>query len=180
MNELNIALVAIGGIVLLIGLVSDLFRRTWWLSEPLAALLCGIVLSPVVLGLLHANRWGIKQEELLEQAARLTLAIGLMGVALRLPKHYAYRNWKPLAVLLVLVMPLMWGASKHWGSTKIQSMLHCSSRFFRYPQAKSRCAEVDEMVALVCSMNWCKTGEVSVCLQEIANSICGVESAMGL
>jgi sodium/hydrogen antiporter len=107
MNELNLALVAIGGVVLFIGLVSDIFRRTWWLSEPLAALLCGIVLSPTLLGLLHPDRWGIEQAELLEQAARLTLAIGLMGVALRLPKHYTYRHWKPLVVLLGLVMPLM-------------------------------------------------------------------------
>ncbi len=107
MNEFNLALVAVGGIVLVIGLVSDLFRRTWWLSEPLVALLCGIVLSPAVFGLLHPFNWGIKQEELLEQSARLTLAIGLMGVALRLPKNYALQNWKPIAILLGLVMPLM-------------------------------------------------------------------------
>ncbi|MUL39285.1 hypothetical protein [Gloeocapsopsis dulcis] len=59
MNELNIALVAVGGLVLLIGLVSDLFRRTWWASEPLTALACGILLSPAVFGLLHLNRWEI-------------------------------------------------------------------------------------------------------------------------
>lgn len=48
---------------------------------------------------------------MLEQAARLTLAIGLMGVALRLPKNYSSPHWKPLAVLLLLVMPLMWLSS---------------------------------------------------------------------
>jgi glucoamylase len=45
------------------------------------------------------------------QAARLTLAIGLMGVALRLPKGYVPRHWKSLAVVLGLVMPLMWAIS---------------------------------------------------------------------
>lgn len=108
MNELNIALVAVGGLVLLIGLVSDLFRRTWWTSEPLTALVCGILLGPAVFGLLHPERWGIAQETLIEQAARLTLAIGLMGVALRLPKNYAFRTWQSLSVLLLPVMLLMW------------------------------------------------------------------------
>ncbi|WP_317106486.1 hypothetical protein [Chroococcidiopsis sp. SAG 2025] len=79
---------AVGRVVLFIGLVSDLFRRTWWASEPLTALVCGILLSPAAFGLLHPDRWGIAQETLIEQAARLTLAIGLMGVALRLPKNY--------------------------------------------------------------------------------------------
>lgn len=32
MNELNIALVAVGGLVLLLGLVSDYFKRVWWTS----------------------------------------------------------------------------------------------------------------------------------------------------
>ena len=111
MNELNIALVAVGGIVLLIGLVSDLFRRTWWTSELLVALLFGVLLGPAILGLLHPSSWGIKLEDLLEQPARLTLAIGLIGVALQLPKNYSSRHWKPLAVLLLLVMPLMWLSS---------------------------------------------------------------------
>ncbi|MBE9191878.1 cation:proton antiporter [Gloeocapsopsis crepidinum LEGE 06123] len=108
MNELNIALVAVGGLVLLIGLVSDLFRRTWWTSEPLTALVCGILLGPTVFGLLHPDRWGVAQETLIEQAARLTLAIGLMGVALRLPKNYAFRKARSLLVLLLPVMLLMW------------------------------------------------------------------------
>jgi len=111
MNELNVALVAVGGLVLLIGLVSDLFRRTWWTSEPLVALVCGILLGPAVFGLLHPDRWGIAQETLIEQAARLTLAIGLMGVALRLPKNYAFHHWRSLLVLLLPVMFLMWVCS---------------------------------------------------------------------
>lgn len=110
MNELNIALVTVGAIVLLIGLVSDYFKHVWWASEPLVALLCEVLLGPI-LGLLNPTGWGIKQEDLLEQAARFTLAIGLMGVALRLPKGYVLRSWKPLAVLLGLVMPLMWLSS---------------------------------------------------------------------
>ena len=94
MNALNIALVAIGGLVLALGLISDWLRRAWWASDPIIALLLGILLGPM-LGLLNPLEWGISQEVLIEQAARFTLAIGLMGVALRLPKNYVFR---PLAI----------------------------------------------------------------------------------
>ncbi|MBE9127725.1 MULTISPECIES: cation:proton antiporter [unclassified Coleofasciculus] len=111
LNELNIVITAIGAIVLVLGLVSDYFRRHWWTSDPLTALVMGILLGPVVLDLVNPGGWGIPQEHLLEQTARLTLAIGLMGVALRVPQGYFFRNWKPLAVLLGLVMPIMWVVS---------------------------------------------------------------------
>lgn len=111
MQELNVALLAIGTLVLLLGLVSDYLKRVWWGSAPLTALLCGVLLSPVALDVLHPSAWGLKEADLLEQAARFTLAIGLMGVALRLPKGYVFRHWQPLTVLLALVMPLMWISS---------------------------------------------------------------------
>ena len=110
MNALNIALVAIGGLVLFLGLISNWLRRAWWASDPIIALLFGILLGPT-LGVLNPLEWGISQEVLVEQAARFTLAIGLMGVALRLPKNYVFRHWRSLSVLLGLVMPLMWLSS---------------------------------------------------------------------
>jgi NhaP-type Na+/H+ or K+/H+ antiporter len=87
MSQLNIALAAIGGLVLILGLVSEPIRRTY-ISTPIIALLLGILLSPAVLGLLDVASWG-KQETILEEAACLTIAIGLMGVALRIPKGSA-------------------------------------------------------------------------------------------
>lgn len=111
MNELNILITAIGAIVLFLGLVSDYFRRNWWTSDPLTALLLGILLGPIALGLVNPSGWGLPKEHLLEQSARFTLAIGLMGVALRVPKNYFFRNWQPLAILLGLVMPIMWVVS---------------------------------------------------------------------
>lgn len=108
MTEFNIALTAIGGIVLVLGLVSDYFRRNWWTSDPLTALALGIVLGPLLLNWINPLQWGLSKEHILEQAARLTIAIGLMGIALRLPQQYARQHWKALAVLLGLAMPLMW------------------------------------------------------------------------
>ncbi|MEB3308663.1 MAG: cation:proton antiporter [Snowella sp.] len=108
MDELNLLIAVIGAIILLLGLVSDYFRRNWWTSDPLAALGMGIILGPAVLGWINPTAWGLPQEQLLEQAARFTMAIGLMGVALRLPQQYFFRHWKSLAILLGFVMPIMW------------------------------------------------------------------------
>jgi len=99
-------LTAVGGLVLVFGLLSGSIRRSF-LSEPLLALVMGVLLGPAALGLLDPAGWG-SQEAILEQAARLTLAISLMGVALRLPKREPFRGWRSLVVLLALVMPLMW------------------------------------------------------------------------
>ncbi|MGI8644198.1 MAG: cation:proton antiporter, partial [Thermomicrobiales bacterium] len=93
----------------LIGLFSGLIRQSPF-SEPLIALVAGVLLSPLVLNELDPARWG-NQERILEQAARLTLAIGLMSVALRIPKDAPFRHWRLLVVLLGLVMPLMWMSS---------------------------------------------------------------------
>lgn len=106
MQELYIGIVAIGGMVLVLGLCSDFLKRTV-LSAPMLALLFGIAMGPAGLGLLHPAEWGLPSDKLLEEAARLTLAIGLMGIALRLPRTFVMRRWRDLSVLLVLVMPLM-------------------------------------------------------------------------
>ncbi|GAB4460675.1 MAG: sodium:proton antiporter [Armatimonadaceae bacterium] len=105
MQELNIALVAIGGLVLVLGIISRPLRGSF-LTRPLLALGLGVLLGPVGLDWLDPHHWG-KQETILEQVARLTLAIGLMGVALRLPPLYPLKQWRPLVILLLPGMLLM-------------------------------------------------------------------------
>jgi NhaP-type Na+/H+ or K+/H+ antiporter len=111
LDQLNLVIAAVGALVLFLGLVSDYFRRNWWASDPLISLLIGILLSPSVTSLLTPDKWGISLADLLEQTARLTLAIGLMGVALRLPRGYFTYQWRSQTALLGLVMPLMWFTS---------------------------------------------------------------------
>jgi NhaP-type Na+/H+ or K+/H+ antiporter len=53
-------------------------------------------------------RGGETPRRLLEEVARLTLAVGLMRVALRLPRGYPAKAWRSLAVLLTLGMLAMW------------------------------------------------------------------------
>ncbi len=109
MSTLNIALLTVGGVVLLVGLFSEPLKRSI-LSVPLVCLSAGVLLGPAVLGVLDPADWG-NQAIILEQAARLTIAISLMGIALRLPSGYPLRRWRSLAVLLGPVMVLMWLAS---------------------------------------------------------------------
>lgn len=75
MNELNILIAAIGAIVLFLGLLSNYLRQQWWTTDPAIALLLGILLSPIGLGLVNPETWGIGREHLLEQAARFTQAL---------------------------------------------------------------------------------------------------------
>jgi sodium/hydrogen antiporter len=109
MEEFNLILALLGGLVLLLGLGSQ------WLAESpapptLAALLLGVLLGPQALNLIDLARLG-DTPIILERAARVTLGIGLMGVALRIPRTYPRRQWRTLVVLIGLGMPLMWGVS---------------------------------------------------------------------
>jgi NhaP-type Na+/H+ or K+/H+ antiporter len=63
-------------------------------------------MGPFGLDLLDTNQWSIDRFWMLEQFSRGTLAIGLMGVALRLPARTLFRRWRTLMVLLFLAMPL--------------------------------------------------------------------------
>ncbi|MEQ9669299.1 cation:proton antiporter domain-containing protein [Coleofasciculus sp. G2-EDA-02] len=110
MNQLNIAITAIAALVVAVGLLSKPLRRMYF-SDSTIALLLGVLMSSDVLGWLDISSWWGNKELLIEEAARLTLAIGLMGVALRIPKGYVPRHWKSLTVILGLVMPLMWLSS---------------------------------------------------------------------
>jgi NhaP-type Na+/H+ or K+/H+ antiporter len=106
-SELNIALASVGGLLLVLGLFTSLINHISFLSEPLLALLVGVLIGPAVFDLLDLASFG-DQETILQQAALLTLGVALMGTALRLPVTYISRNRRSLVVLLGLVMPLMW------------------------------------------------------------------------
>lgn len=107
--ELNLALLTIGGVVLVLGLLSGWMRRTV-LSEPAIAIGVGVLLGPEVTGLLDVNRWG-EADQVLREATRLTLAISVMSVALRLPRGQVGANGRAIGTLLGLVMLAMWAVS---------------------------------------------------------------------
>lgn len=109
MEQLNIALAVTGAVVFLVGLLSRPIKKSL-LQEPTIAVLVGIAVGPYGLGWLDVAKWG-DENSVLEQAARITLAIGLMGVALRLSATSVRAFWRPVALLLTVGMAGMWLAS---------------------------------------------------------------------
>lgn len=107
MHDLYVALAVIGGLLLVLGLLTGLINNTAYASEPLIALLAGVLIGPAALDWLSLSAVG-DQKVILEQASLVTLAVALVGVALRLPVGFITGNWRSLVVLLGLVMPLMW------------------------------------------------------------------------
>lgn len=107
MDDLYIVLAVVGGLVVALGLLSNPIKERSYLSVPLLAMLTGVLLGPHVLDVLDISAWG-SEDRILEEACRLTLAIGLMAIALRLPPAYVVQEWRTLLVLVALVMPLMW------------------------------------------------------------------------
>jgi sodium/hydrogen antiporter len=107
LNVLYVSLAAVGGLLLLLGLLGGLLKERTPVSEPLIALIAGVLIGPAALGLLNLADLG-NQTLILEEAALVTLGVALVGVALRLPIGYSSSNWRLLFVLLGIVMPLMW------------------------------------------------------------------------
>ncbi|MCE8033918.1 MAG: cation:proton antiporter [Halomonas sp.] len=115
MEQLDVALAVVGGLVLVVGLLSSPLDRSW-LSAPLFAFAFGVALGPHGLDALDPMAWGAGKR-LLEETARLTLGISLMGIALRLPPSYPFVHWRSLLVLLGIAMPAMFLISSlltHW------------------------------------------------------------------
>ncbi len=93
--------------VLLLGVVSGYVRNRLWISEPAICLGVGLALSPLEFELLGLTPGSDEYLTVVQQVARVTLAISVMGAALRLPESYVRHHWRELAVILGLGLPLM-------------------------------------------------------------------------
>lgn len=94
------------GAILLFSAFSSALQRIG-LPGPLLALAFGALLGPHALDLLQIGDFGVPAPTLLEEAARVTLAIGLSGVALRLPHGYWRRNRRWVAWMIAVGMLTM-------------------------------------------------------------------------
>ena len=113
MDQINVALALMAGVVVLVGLLSNPIKGSV-LQEPIIATAVGIAAGPVALGWLDVAAWGEKNG-IVEEAARITLAIGLMGVAMRLRKESIRRLLRPVVLLITLGMVAMWAVSSFLG-----------------------------------------------------------------
>lgn len=105
MSEVDKLYLVIGAVVLTLSMGARTIKERLWISEPLAAMIIGAALGPLGLGLVTLPG---SRGSGLSEIARLTVALSVAGVALRLPATYVRRRWRTVLVMLVVVMPLMW------------------------------------------------------------------------
>lgn len=106
---INTIVTILGGIVVILGLGSKRLEESP-IPATLLALLIGILLGPEVFDVIDLKELGEKPV-ILENTARLVLGIGLVSVALRIPKNYPRQNWRQMVTIIGLGMVLMWGMS---------------------------------------------------------------------
>jgi NhaP-type Na+/H+ or K+/H+ antiporter len=109
MQQLYLTMALAALTVMGLGLTSGLLQKLH-LSRPLLALAIGVAAGPAGLGLMRPEDWGDPQL-ILKEAARLTLAISVMGVALRIPAQDLPRLRRPLLLLLGPGLLMMWAVS---------------------------------------------------------------------
>lgn len=127
MSQLNTALALIGGLVLATSLATGVLRSKSYLpSEPLVAVGFGVLIGPVGLDLLRLADWG-PPLVLLEQVARLTVAVAVTSIALRLPPTYYWERRRSLAVVLGPVFAVMWLSSTFVAALALPVGLHAAA-----------------------------------------------------
>jgi NhaP-type Na+/H+ or K+/H+ antiporter len=100
-EELHLGYALVGGLAVVLAAMSGTIRHLP-LSEPLLALVLGVVAGPQVLGLIEIP--DDERSTLLLEVARILLAISLIGVALRYPVRRLRPIARPTTVLLTAGM----------------------------------------------------------------------------
>lgn len=104
--DINVVLTLVTSVVIVFCLFSVLLQRLS-LPGPTICLAFGVLVGPFALDLIRLEDFGLPPSTLLEQAARITLAMSLAGIALRLPHGYWRRNIRWVAVIIGLGMAAM-------------------------------------------------------------------------
>ena len=100
-------------IVSLLVIISGLFIikiERWHLTEPMMALLIGALISSHGFDLVDTQHWR-SSEQFLKIASMLTISLSLTVAAYRVRYSFLLAYWKPLMIILLLIMPLMFLAS---------------------------------------------------------------------
>jgi NhaP-type Na+/H+ or K+/H+ antiporter len=103
MRSLHYGYLAAGALALVLALFSHRVRRLP-VSGPLLALALGVLVGPQVLDVVSVPK--TVRDPLLLEAARLMLAVSLIGVALRFPFSSLRPVLRPVLLLVGVVMPL--------------------------------------------------------------------------
>jgi NhaP-type Na+/H+ or K+/H+ antiporter len=92
-------------------LFAPYIKNRLYISEPVIFILLGIVVGPQAARFISISNMTADPNGLLEEVARVTLAISVAGAGLRLPHGYFRQRWGEITLVLSLGMALMWGAS---------------------------------------------------------------------
>lgn len=107
MDQLNLIIGVFGLIVLVLGVGAEVVRK-FLATEPFLALAIGFLLGPHVAGVVDPHAWQVDHRAVLEQGARLTVAVALMEIGLSLRAGALRGMARSLALRLGIVLPVMW------------------------------------------------------------------------
>lgn len=112
----------LSGFLISYTLFTNFIRNRLHLSEPPIALILGIILGPRGLGWLTPNFCGVNGcnksadglggwgwgDNVVQEATRVIVGIQVFAIGVELPKFYASRHWRSVAMLLGPVMTFSW------------------------------------------------------------------------
>lgn len=104
--ELNLILVVFSALLLSLGAFSSTIKKVW-LSVPLLSLVAGVALGPRALDIVNLSDLG-DPHKILEEVARITLAVSLMATGLQFTRNDLWSNRVRVGLLLTVVMAAMW------------------------------------------------------------------------
>lgn len=124
--DINVLLALFAGALMVFAAFSTVLQRAS-LPGPLLCLAFGVLIGPHALDLIRMEDFRVPAGTLLEQAARTTLAVGLAGVALRLPHGYWRRNvrWIALIIGVGMASMLVWRRAWRGGAWGCRSWWRC-------------------------------------------------------
>lgn len=114
-SDLNICLATLSLYICGYGLISYVIKHRLYLSEPLIALLFGIIVGPAVLGWVDPNMWKPEEDRMMGYRDSLTLALTRITIGIQvffagvaLPKKYLKTEFQSLVMLLLPIMTIAW------------------------------------------------------------------------
>ncbi|WP_265499734.1 cation:proton antiporter domain-containing protein [Paracoccus beibuensis] len=115
MKTIYQVMLLLAAVPLVLGMVSAMLERSW-ISTPILATTAGILAGPAVAGWIQPQDWP-HLHTILKEAARITIAVSVLGIAIRTPPESWRRAARPTALLLTLGMAGMWAMSSlvAWG-----------------------------------------------------------------
>jgi sodium/hydrogen antiporter len=109
-SESSKSLAVLGGFIVIYGLVSFVVKERLYLSEPLLAVILGIVVGPYALNWIDPLTWSDEEtvHELTYQFTRVVVGIQVLFTGVSLPKAYLWKERLSLTVLLFGIMTTAW------------------------------------------------------------------------